>query len=1757
VLSGIAILLVVVFLLLQTNPVQRFLTRKAETFLQQKLDTDLGIGRIGWRFPSAVFLRETYLNSPQGDTVLRVADLAVDLDMWQLLQQRVSIESVRVDRLRGALVTTDTSSNWAFILTAFASPDTTESTTAEPAPEAGAWQIVLDQTDLSLAAVDFLYQDDPAGIRVAAQVGQLLARSRRVDLAAQRYELGEVRLRESDIQVDLAGSDTTATDGAAADLFASSEQISIEQTHYRMTLDSLAIDTYLGSTTLAGPVVQVGTQIDLSAPRFTVTESRFSFDRPVARAAEGIDYNHLDLRQIQIGLADLGYRNDSITLRIDSLAAAERSGLRLLRTAGTVVYQPTGIQLTDFLLQTEHSRLQAPSAALAYDFATTPPLEELELDIDARGYVGSTDVRLLAPQLAQQPLLRDNPGQRIDFALTASGSGRRLALAQADINGPGLVLRANGAVSYPFDTSRLAGELQLQELTALPRPLVALLPAGTLPAYIDWPQRITGAGTFSYRNKRLALDLSASETREAVPLLSQLALRGELIRPTAFPDTYLDLRLDSLQATRPTFLAYLPPGSLPAGYQLPEFVRASGTVTGPLDDLRLDLALELPRRTTYANFSGRIEQVLDPDQLRLDLQIADLGLAQNDVRALLPDSLLPTAIRLPDLRLRQATVSGSLDDLNFSLPIESSNGDWQVAGRYNPRDLSVDIQVADIRAAEFFTGALGDTLASLELRPLSLSARVRGQLDPGFDLELNGVFTESGRGTLLDFSAQAAQDNYRTTFSFDHRDLAGTGNARYTRADSVARAGGTLQLRRLDLQRWHLSEQPLSASGSLTVDGTGLQLDSLDAYLALQDLYFRGNGTTSYIDSLVMRATLQNGDNAMRIRSDLLDADLSGQFQPDAIVGEFSRFLRGYWSESITQPDPVVHGNRVVFDLDLKNPRPLTRGLVPGLTEAEPLRAHFVYRDEEPELRFSAALPHLVYGGVTYDQLAVEATGDTRDLRFAASWDNIVLSEQARIGQTRITGRNERGGLAIEATVLASESDSIRHRISMLVDPETDSTRVVMDPTQVINFNPWNLPPDNRILLDSNRLSIRNWILQRDDQSLGIATTSQDDVTVAFDNFNLATISRFINTEEELIGGRLNGTVYLDQVLSDLGIRSDVSINDLAFREQSLGNLTAAVTSPKSSEYSVDATLQGAGNDLRVAGTYRNGGRLDFDLEVAQLQLASAEPFSLGYLQQTDGYLTGRLGIEGSLDNPRLTGQVRFQEAALAISILGSRYRVGEQPIRFTGDRIRFDDFTLRDSLGNRAVTNGEVLVRSLSDYAFDLRVRARDFLALNSSTADNELYYGYLVVDADVDIGGDIYQPEVLVTATPKRDSRLTYDYAVGLMQQADAGVSEQRVVRFAERFEWDDILRSGPLDTLTTAQQSTGTFIQTNLSITDDLLITVVIDPVTNQEFSGRGEGDISFTQYPNGRQEMTGQIEMVQGTYDLVLENIQSYEFQIDPGSRVFFTGDVTNPQLDLAISTRVSTSPLPLVQRFQPEGSLAGLRQRETFVVELDLDGDLRGMQIAADIDYPVDEYGNAGFDQVEKALEALRQDESQMYTTALTLVTFRSFVIPLTGGDSGNPDAIRNGVAGAITGALNSLVNQNLGFVELDFGVENYQTAAGEENYNLRVSIRKSFLNDRLIVNVDGVTNTATDETTGDAQTYLDNISVEYLLNERGNLRIKLFNDRDRNVFVGGNVLRFGGRLVFSKDFNKIRWFARKEEPSAPVRTTPEEQAQER
>lgn len=1745
-------LLLLVFVLLQLPAVQQGVARQVEKIASSSLGTDVGIGSLDIDFPSRIELDDVYVNNPAGDSIARVGHLGLGINMWGLLKSKVQVSDVVLQDVFANVVTTDSTSNIQFLLDLAAPADSTSSSpvtadeTGQPADTttAAGWTIEAYGTEILLERANIYYQDDPAGILADIEARRLAGKLSEINLEAQRYDINYLELEGTSALVGISSGatpvDTTVTAPSAA-LQLIAGRVTIEETDFDLKMEGIEIQTGLPYVNLEGANLKLGDSLSFQGELFQTKNLAFRMDTPApALTGPGIDYNHLDLSGVQAEATDIAYIIDSLHLRVRQLAAKEKSGLDLQRTDGTVIYTPQYLALQEFNLRTGNSQLRSDETEVRYDFAGGD-LADMVARLQLDGFLGLKDIAYVAPQMLDIPVIGTNLGQKISFSVRANGTMAALELSRVQVDGPGVKVRANGRVENALDVKRIAGRLNLREFSITPGPLLPLVPDGMLPPGIDWPQKVVAEGTAEYRNDRLTMNLYAIENRQfGNGLLSRVRTSGVVEGVQSFPKTRLDVELDTLLATRATILAYVPPGSLPEDYKIPDFVRGSGTVSGPMENIDVNLKLNLPGEQTFARINGNIKNALDPDNLNLDLAVSDLAININDVKSILPDSMIPANLNIPDLRIRNATISGSPTNLTFAVPLETDNGNWQIEGKYNPEDLNVNLAIQGVRVPDLFTGPVSDSLRALNLGPVDITAQVTGQLEPGMNLLVDATIGGTGAAQWADFNALVQDNNYEADFHITHPAFLARGAGAYTvDEDSVASVNALVTLERIDLQQWEITEVPMLLSGNLVARSEGLDPYDLEAYARLDSVFLRGAEGSSYVDSLTVTASMHDWENEIYVRSDVMDAELVGRFDPLKTPEKLVSFIMAYWEEDLRQPNPVENGSELDFVLDLKRPQPLTGGLINGLNELSPMKMSLLYRDASPSLLFSMDLKEINYAGLEARDLALRVIGDTVALNFEADWSDINYGDQVDLGKTRISGETVDDEILVELKMYTPE-DSLRHYLGLYVDPETEAITVRLEEEQILNFETWSAPGENLITMVGDSLTIKDFALQNGKQLLRAETTEPGDVEIVFEDFRLSTPSRLVFPDEEVAGGILNGTVGLDNVLSNLGIKSNLRIDSLSWTGQQLGLLEANVTSGDEQNYKVDVSLTQAGNNASVTGNVYLDGPISLVADVKKLQLESAEPFSLGFLTKSEGYLTGKVNIGGTATAPDLDGQLRFVDASLVISLLGERFRIGDESIFFNNSVINFgNSFKVYDSQNGSANVSGEVRLGDLTDVELDMLVVAEDFIAINSTKKDNELYYGKMSVDARVEITGTANVPVLYIVATTNDNSEITYVYTI----PGEGLVESEGVVVFSEQYQWRDILRRDTLGSDTFFNERAGLRLTMDLDVKPNLEVTVIVDPVSGQKFIGRAEGNITMEMFPDGRQEAVGRVELVEGTYDFIYQKIINKKFDILKGSSVNFTGDLINPELDLKIRYLAKTSPLPLVQGVMGEGAdVTGLRRKQTFFVDVGLEGDLQGSRIVTNVSYPEDAYGNLGLGSINDALGTIRQDDSRMTATAFQLLAFNSFNVPLLDqGTGGNGNLVNTTITQLMDNYLNSFADQLVGFVELDFGLDSYENeSTGQTETNLRLSLRKSLFDERVIISVDGVAGTSEDELAGTNQTYLDNITAEYLINEDGSFRLKFFNDRDRDILVGGNVIRFGGRLTFSKDFDKIRWFSKNE-----------------
>lgn len=218
--------------------------------------------------------------------------------------------------------------------------------------------------------------------------------------------------------------------------------------------DGLNLDfliDYFASDSSAG-----GAPPHITCDELVLHNMRFRYDVDAAEpVAYGMDYEHLDVRGIQLMASDLKVEADTISGNLTTLAAREKCGLNLKNLAGEILVHPQLAGIQHMTLNTDASALHGhyvmryDAYPAFYDF-----IEAVRMDagIDS-GYVAATDIAPFASDL-------HGLNETIDF----SGSVRGPV---ADLKSKDLRLATNSGIL-------LEGEVDLKGLPDIENTFIRL-----------------------------------------------------------------------------------------------------------------------------------------------------------------------------------------------------------------------------------------------------------------------------------------------------------------------------------------------------------------------------------------------------------------------------------------------------------------------------------------------------------------------------------------------------------------------------------------------------------------------------------------------------------------------------------------------------------------------------------------------------------------------------------------------------------------------------------------------------------------------------------------------------------------------------------------------------------------------------------------------------------------------------------------------------------------------------------------------------------------------------------------------------------------------------------------------------------------------------------------------------------------------------------------------------------------------------------
>lgn len=615
------------------------------------------------------------------------------------------------------------------------------------------------------------------------------------------------------------------------------------------------------------------------------------------------------------------------------------------------------------------------------------------------------------------------------------------------------------------------------------------------------------------------------------------------------------------------------------------------------------------------------------------------------------------------------------------------------------------------------------------------------------------------------------------------------------------------------------------------------------------------------------------------------------------------------------------------------------------------------------------------------------------------------------------------------------------------------------------------------------------------------------------------------------MSGRTFMDLRIERVDNVYRATGDLSVNDMTYMDGDLGNVSVAFfyePRDNASQY-VTAQVSSNGNlALTVDGIYhsRKGEEaLDMKAAFESFPLRLANPFMGGNLISLSGALDGSIDVTGTPKSPILNGVPHITDGLVALSLTGNQYTLDSRPLNIEQSRLNLKDYKLTlQGKETSLYLDGWLNLFGPEALKSDLRLYADHAQVIDSKYHNKQSIYGRAILSADLRLQGYLTAPQLLGSVTLHGGTNATYVMSQAAIKAQD---NMSGVVEFVNVSDTTSVKE--PEETRT---RSLGRM---------DLSVALHIEPAVQigVDLSSRGQdyvriqggGDLRLKYPPLGTMSLVGRYDFSGGEVQYEFPVVGRRHFDIEPESYLVWSGEPLDPYLHFIAS-----------QKLRADVTRGETTNKVDFKVSIKADENLKDMSLAFDLAAPED---------LETQTQLSSMSEEERGKQAVAMLLSGTYLASDMGQMS--MEKVLSNVA---MSELNSLTGKLLQGTSLSLGMElgGYnQSQLQQTNYTYSFSRR--FLNDRIRFVIGGRVASGNLPTNYE-QTFIDNVTFEYRLDEAGRQYVTLFHRRNNDNMLEGVVTETGaGYLVKLKarrfvdlfDPRNYMWWQKKksEKPADP------------
>ena len=732
--------------------------------------------------------------------------------------------------------------------------------------------------------------------------------------------------------------------------------------------------------------------------------------------------------------------------------------------------------------------------------------------------------------------------------------------------------------------------------------------------------------------------------------------------------------------------------------------------------------------------------------------------------------------------------------------------------------------------------------------------------------------------------------------------------------------------------------------------------------------------------------------------------------------------------------------------------------------------------------RITQRAEHLSFGG--------QVRNNRRNPQFVfnALFDGVLQERGATVGVRHYDADNKLGA-----------------RIGAQAEMVGGGLRVQLMPDRpTLGYKEFNLNKDNFIFLGANSRVQAKVDLIADDGT-GVKLYSEDsdstalqDLTLSLNQFNLDELTSVLPYVPRM-SGLLNGDYHVVQdAEGQISVVSDMSVQDMTYEHSPIGNVSTELVylQKEDDAHAVEARLMRDDVEIGLfSGTYYNQGEgaLDARLLLEHLPLSLVNGFVPDQVLGLAGYGDGELTVKGSPSRPQVDGEVYLDSAYLVSIPYGMNLRFDNDPVRIVGSNLLLENFTVYAHNDNPLNIMGNIDFSDLDRIQVDMRMRAQNYQVIGAKENPSSVAYG----KAFVNFFGRMQGPLDNLAMRGKLDVLGTTDMSYVLRDSpltTDNQLDE--LVRFTDFTD--------TTQTVITRPALSGFNMDLTMEISKGAHIMAYLNADHSNYIDLMGGGTLRMQYNPTDNLRLTGRYTLSNGEMKYSLPVIPLKTFTIQDGSYVEFTGDVMNPTLNITATERTKAT----------VAGTGGVGRSVTFDCGVVITQTLNNMGLEFTLDAPEDM-------SVHNELQTMSVE--QRGKLAVTMLSTGMYMA------DGNTSAFS--MNSALSSFLNSEIDQITGSalrtLDLSFGMDNTTDASGTTHTDYSFKFAKRFWNNRMKVVVGGKVSTGAD-VQNRSNSFFDNVSLEYRLDDTANKYLSLFYENNSYDWLDGYTQKYGGGFIWRR-----------------------------